>query len=156
MKRQYNWMLAAALQLMALVASAQAAADPYVRYAEGLVVYFGAMPAEVVRGHPRAHPESQMHGRGHESPGEKHVVIALFDAATGARITDATVSARVVGSAAPARALERMTVAGATQLRQLPAAGGDRQPAYPHRDRAPGASQAGRRHLRLSADGPVT
>jgi hypothetical protein len=127
-----------------------------VRYAEGLVVYFGAMPAEVVRGHPRAHPESQMHGRGHESPGEKHVVIALFDAATGARITDATVSARVVGSAAPARALERMTVAGATQLRQLPAAGGDRQPAYPHRDRAPGASQAGRRHLRLSADGPVT
>ncbi|WP_068803712.1 hypothetical protein [Immundisolibacter cernigliae] len=129
MKRRYHWMLAAALQLMALVASAQAAADPYVRYAEGLVVYFGVMPAEVVRGHPLAHPESQMHGRGHESPGEKHVVIALFDAATGARITDATVSARVVGSAAPARALERMTVAGATSYgNYLPLAGtGSRQ-----------------------------
>lgn len=114
MNRKSGWILAAVLQLMVLAASAQAAADPNVRYAENLVVYFGVMPAEVVRGHPVSHPESQMHGRGHESPAEKHVVIALFDAASGARITDATVSARVVGSAEAARTLEPMTVAGAT------------------------------------------
>ena len=55
-----------------------------------------------------------MHGRGHGGPGEKHVVIALFDAAIGARITDATVTARVMESSQPALALEPMTVAGAT------------------------------------------
>lgn len=112
MNRTLIWLLAGLLQLMATLAWAQA--DPNVRYAQGLVVYFGVMPAEVVRGHPAAHPESQMHGRGHEGPGEKHVVIALFDATSGARITGATVTARVLESSEPARTLEPMTVAGAT------------------------------------------
>lgn len=112
MTRLVGWILAGSLALTATLAAAQT--DPNVRYAQNLVVYFGVMPAEVVRGHPASHPESQMHGRGHEGPGEKHVVIALFEATSGARITDATVTARVVESAQGARRLEPMTVAGAT------------------------------------------
>lgn len=79
----------------------------------GVEIYLGVVPAAMVREHPRQHPEGRMHGgtagRGY------HVMVALFEAKTGTRITDAQVGARLVSptrSATEAR-LEPMTIAGA-------------------------------------------
>ena len=49
--------------IMLGVATAAPAGDTaYRRMVDGVVVYFGMLPAELVRGHPPAHPESGMHG----------------------------------------------------------------------------------------------
>jgi len=79
----------------------------------GVEIYFGVVPAAMVREHPRQHPERRMHGgttgRGY------HVMVALFETKTGARITDAQVGARLVSSTQPGpeTRLEPMTIAGA-------------------------------------------
>jgi hypothetical protein len=73
------------------------------RTVDGVAVYLGLMPAAIVRGHPSGHPERTMHGGppAHAGPPaathDYHLVAALFDAATGARISDALVSARIAG-----------------------------------------------------------
>ena len=81
---------------------------------DDVTFYLGLMPAEIVRGHPKEHPESTMHNAPLKDSGSRHVVVALFDAKTGERITDAKVSARVeqVGLAADQKDLEPMQIAG--------------------------------------------
>ncbi len=71
------------------------AASPMSRVVDGVAIYLGVVPAAIVRGHPPEHPESTMHGGA--VTGDIHVVIALFDAKTGARITDAAVYASMKG-----------------------------------------------------------
>ncbi len=91
--------LVASMMVALLVNVAGAAAlndDPSVKTADGIVVYLGVMPAAIIRGHPREHPEAQMHG-GPRSSAERHIVIALFDAKTFERLVDADVSATVEG-----------------------------------------------------------
>jgi hypothetical protein len=79
----------------------------------GVEIYLGVVPAAMVRGHPRQHPERRMHdgttGRGY------HVMVALFETKTGARITDAQVGARLASPSpsGPETRLEPMTIAGA-------------------------------------------
>lgn len=79
----------------------------------GVEIYLGVVPAAMVREHPRQHPERRMHNgamnRGY------HVMVALFEAKTGARITDAQVGARLVSPtpSGPETRLEPMTIAGA-------------------------------------------
>lgn len=55
------------------------------RIVDDLAVYLGVLPAAIVRGHPKAHPETSMHDG---APGgayhQYHVVVALFDARSGA------------------------------------------------------------------------
>jgi len=63
----------------------------------GLTVYLGVVPAEIVRGPSPHSAERPMHGRILRGPHEYHVIVAIFDAATGARISDATVIAQVSG-----------------------------------------------------------
>lgn len=104
-----GWLLAGLL----LVVSATAAESSYRQIVDGVAVYFGMMPAELVRGHPRQHPESEMHGG--VPAGENHLTVALFDDKTGGRIADAQVTATITG---PERfklekKLEPMIVAGA-------------------------------------------
>jgi hypothetical protein len=67
----------------------------YYQDVDGVAIYFGIVPAEMVRGHPRGHPESQMHSGA--QVGENHVMIALYNSASGKRITDAEVTAKVSG-----------------------------------------------------------
>ncbi len=60
-----------------------------------------------------------MHGGVPEAPHVHHVMVALFDAATGQRVTDATVYARVLRPKSPSsgprkKRLEPMYVAGTT------------------------------------------
>jgi hypothetical protein len=59
---------------------------------DGLSVYIGAVPAEIVK---EEHPT--MHGGVPATSNEYHLVVAIFDAGSGARITDATVTATVFG-----------------------------------------------------------
>jgi len=99
----------------ALPAPAAARDDPSSsRVVEGVAIYFGVTPAEMVQGHPKGHTEGQMHGgapaRGHRD----HVVVALFDGATGKRIENAEVTANVVeiGLAGQWKKLEPMEIAG--------------------------------------------
>ena len=79
---------------------------------DGVSVYFIIVPAEMVRGHPREHPESEMHGG--VLVGENHVMVALFDEKSGERIVGAEVTARVRSGHAPGieKRLESMAIAG--------------------------------------------
>jgi hypothetical protein len=65
--------------------------DDYMRTAGGLTVYLGVMPAEIIKGQPK------MHGGAPTGPHEQHIVVAIFDAASAARVSDATVTAKVSG-----------------------------------------------------------
>jgi ferritin-like metal-binding protein YciE len=57
-----------------------------------------------------------MHGRIPRGPHEYHVVAALFDTATGVRISDAAVTAQIsgLGLSGSSKKLERMEIAGST------------------------------------------
>lgn len=79
-----------------------------------VVIYLGLLPAQMIRGHPAQHTETSMHGGKPASRGEYHVLIALFDASSGSRITNADVRARVseIGLAGVEKKLEAMEIAG--------------------------------------------
>ena len=81
--------------------------------AGGLTVYLGVLPAAMVQGHDTG-SASALHGGTPTGSHAYHVVAAVFDAATGARIEDASVSARVTprGLRGETRPLEPMTIAG--------------------------------------------
>lgn len=86
-----------------------------VQTADGLTIYLGVVPAAVVRGHPSGHPEAQMHGGAPGSSHSMHIVAAVFDRASGARITKANVVAHILEPGGIQRSvrLQPMTVAGA-------------------------------------------
>lgn len=93
--------------------TARAAAGQDFVVVDGLTVYLGIVSAEEMRSHLTAE-EATMHG-GVPRSGAYHVMVALFDQATGQRITDAAVTAQVSsargeGSDTP---LERMSIANA-------------------------------------------
>lgn len=77
--------------------SASASVEESYRTRDGVAAYLGVLPAQAVRGHRPGHPERQMHGGPPGGPHDYHLVVALFDAATGARIGDAQVRAAVSG-----------------------------------------------------------
>lgn len=85
---------------------------------DGMAIYFGVMPAELVRGHSLAQGDPQaLHGGTPATAASHHVVVALFDAKTGARITDARIQADVGDRSynhGPAKPLEPMQIAGTT------------------------------------------
>ena len=76
---------------------AVAADDTPYKIAGGLAVYIGVVPAEFVKGHPSQHAEKTMHGGAPKGAHEYHVVAAIFDAASGARVSDAAVTAQISG-----------------------------------------------------------
>lgn len=98
--------------LMAPLAASAALDDQY-KAAGGVAAYLGIMPAELIKGHPKDHAESTMHRGRAGGRHEYHVVVALFDATSGARIEDAVVQAQMaaVGLAADAISLEPMSIA---------------------------------------------
>ncbi|MBI3777619.1 MAG: hypothetical protein HY274_01680 [Gammaproteobacteria bacterium] len=104
-----RWLFAGLL----LLASATVAAGGYQQVADGVAIYFGILPAELVRGHPSVHPESGMHGG--VPVGENHITVALFEDKTGKRITRAEVTATITGPGnfKAEKKLESMVIAGA-------------------------------------------
>jgi hypothetical protein len=90
-------LVAFAVMLAGFGRPASAAVDERYKIADGLAVYLGVLPAQVLRGHPPAHAERSMHGGPPGGRHDYHLVIAVFDAASGARINDANVTATVFG-----------------------------------------------------------
>jgi hypothetical protein len=85
--------------------------DPaFDKVVDGVSIYLGVVPAEIVRGHPKEHPEGAMHGGAPAGGEQYHVMVALFDAKTGQRINDAQVTAKV---ADVEKKLEVMNIANA-------------------------------------------
>lgn len=106
-----------ALLVTAIMASAAiAAADSETKSAGGLTVYLGIIPAEFVQGLP-SHPTEQQpqHGGAERASHDHHIIVAIFDSSTGARIADATLTAKVsgLGSSGSQKTLEPMKIADA-------------------------------------------
>ena len=104
--------------LLALAAPMETAVADFAnesKVVNGMAFYLGVMPAQIVRGHPLGHTESEMHGGPPSGSAEYHVMVAIFDAATGKRVTDARVEARVqsLGLGGQEKVLQRMPIAGA-------------------------------------------
>ena len=75
--------------------SASAADDQFYKTVDGIAVYIGVLPAEMIKGHPSGHPEATMHGGLPAGQHEYHLVVAIFDSSSGQRISDASVKAWV-------------------------------------------------------------
>lgn len=113
-----NWRALFALLAVTLVGAfavpASADDDSY-KVVDGLAAYLGVMPSGLVKGHPTGHPEAAMHGGASGARHEYHVLIALFDSVTGARVEDAKVTANISGLGHVGGTnveLEPMTIAG--------------------------------------------
>ncbi len=109
--------LAVAAATLMMVFSREGMADTDNGYVldHGIAIYYATIPAEIIRGHPQEHPETTMHGGIPRSPHAYHVMVALFDAQTLQRITDADVMADIAeaGFAGEKKRLEKFTVADA-------------------------------------------
>jgi len=105
-----------ALTTLALLTSEPVrAADSGYSVDHGITFYYAMIPAEMIRGHRPEHPEATMHGRVPSSQHTYHVMVALFDAQSLRRITDADVTASVaeIGFAGEQKRLEKFSVADA-------------------------------------------
>jgi hypothetical protein len=80
----------------------------------GLTVYLGVVPSEIVKGPSPHSAEPPIHGRIPKGPHAYHIVAAIFDASTGARVSDANVTAQVsgLGLSGTKKTLEPMEIAG--------------------------------------------
>lgn len=98
--------------LLSVALSVPAAERGYRQVVDGVAIYFGIMPAQLVRGHPPEHPEGQMHGGA--PVGENHIMVALFEEKTGKRLDGAAVIATITGPDRfkAEKKLEPMIVAG--------------------------------------------
>jgi len=83
---------------------------------DGVSVYMGVLPAEMLLGHPKGHHEREMHGGVPAGINRYHVVVALFDAASGRRVTEAQVKigGASIGMAASRKKAEPMLVNNVT------------------------------------------
>jgi hypothetical protein len=101
---------------IALSVAAVAYARGDARSVGGYAIYLGIVAAAIVQGHhPPDHAEREMHGGVPRGRHQHHVMVAVFDAATGTRIDDAVVTAKVgkPGLAPVRKRLEPMAIAGA-------------------------------------------
>lgn len=69
--------------------------DPNHKFAGGMEIYLGFMPAEKLRALPAGSPDRTMHGGIPEGPGYFHVNVSLYDEKSGAAITGAHVRMQV-------------------------------------------------------------
>lgn len=103
------WKAALVLLTMAVLnpIAAAAGAPENFQVVDGVAIYLGVMPAQLVQGHPA------MHGGVPARRYDDHVVVALFDNATGRRIEDAQVTAAVMelGLGSQWKTLEPMRIA---------------------------------------------
>ena len=131
------------------------AVDSASQVVDGVAIYVGVVPSEIIQGHPPEHVERDMHGG--PSPGTRryHVVLALFDSKSGARISDAEVKVGLseVALPGPTKNLEPMQVAGTVTYGNyfdFPVDGQYRIRVQIRRARIPGDINAVFSHLHIS------
>lgn len=86
-------MLAVLLLVVSGTANAQVSSDYAV--VDDVTIYYAILPAEMLQSFPSGSQEARMHGGVPRGKHVHHVQVALFDATTGNRITDATVTATI-------------------------------------------------------------
>lgn len=81
---------------------------------DGMDVFYGVVPAEIVSGHLTDHVERKMHGGVSRGSGQHHLIVSIFDVKSGQRIENAQVSARIseLGLTPQSKNLEPMQIAG--------------------------------------------
>lgn len=94
--------------------SALAAETGQIARVNGIDVFYGVIPAEILRGHPADHTERKMHGGVPRGSGQHHLLVSLFDVKSGQRIENAKVSAHIgePGLTPQSKDLEPMQFAG--------------------------------------------
>ena len=109
----YLYLSGVALVFAATAASANGTGQH--RLVNDMDIYYGVVPAEVVKSHPQKHTEAGMHGRNLLSSGTHHLVVTLYDNKTAQRISDAKVEAVVIplGLAHQQKPLDPMQINGA-------------------------------------------
>jgi len=102
-----------AICMVTLTAAAAKDAPENFQVVDGVEIYLGVMPAQIVLGHFKGRPESKMHGGVPTGSYREHVVVALFDDASGQRIENAQVTAAVMelGLGTDWKTLEPMRIA---------------------------------------------
>jgi len=81
----------------------------------GVAIYLTIMPAEILRGHPKEHPESDMHPQTRvEGTNQHHIMVSLFNEKNGERLQNHIINAKVSGInyESPVRKLELMVMGG--------------------------------------------
>lgn len=114
MKHQLIRVLLVNVLLLIPLAGALADDSGQHKIVNGVVIYLGVMPSEMILGHPKPHTEAEMHGGVPAGRHQRHVLVALFDNATGKRITNVEVKANVfeIGLFGVQKKLEPMLIAG--------------------------------------------
>ena len=82
------------------VAAASADHDPLHKTVGGYAIYVGVVSAGIMA-FRQDHGELRMHGGVPAGLDQHHVLVSVFDAASGARVADAEISARVTGPRQP-------------------------------------------------------
>ncbi len=113
LKRARTLAVLIALGLMFGMARAAAVNPAQPIRLDGMELFFGIIPAEILRGHPSDHEERSMHG-GIPRGRVHHLVISVFDAKTRARITDAKITGSIteLGMTTQHKTLEAMSFGG--------------------------------------------
>jgi hypothetical protein len=121
--RYRGWLLSALALAASIAVPAHAENSQTVN---GYTVYLGVVPAEIVKGHEPGHPEREMHGGAPTRSRQYHVLIVIFETASGKRVTDARLVARVSepGLAPMQKKLEPMEISGAMSFGNYFAMGG--------------------------------
>jgi len=106
------WLAVLALLLALPAAYAEVLEQPLRK--DGLMIYYGVLPANLVAPGDLTVADTHMTPGGARGAGTHHLVIAVFDEATGKRLANATVRARVqpLGGATQEKTLEPMQIAG--------------------------------------------
>jgi cytochrome c5 len=109
----------------------------------GTAVYFGVVPGDAIRRHPKEYPQ-KVYGVPPSGLAQYYVTVALFDTASGQRIEDAVVKARVAtaAGAGPEKTLEPMTIANSRSYGNYFAMGGTGPYKITVHIRRPGSSDA--------------
>lgn len=107
-----RWLSNAMLAIAFLAMPAAAATTEYEKRADGLTVYMGVVPAEVLGGRTETNHVATMHDGSPRASGSHHVVISIFDESAKRQLADATVEATVgsLGMAGTRRTLEPMKI----------------------------------------------
>jgi len=83
--------------------------------AMGLDVYLAVMPAEMIGGHQKDHPESQMHQENRlDTTAQFHISVGVIEEKSGYRVEDLLISARIITNnyRGPSKLLENMMMSG--------------------------------------------
>ncbi len=87
--------LALAAVVMLFVGTALADHSSGYKAADGLTVYYAVIPAAVLGAYPKDSPEAIAHGSIPRGKNAHHLMVAVFEGKSMARITDARVAVRV-------------------------------------------------------------